>query len=344
MSSGKEFKAAFKKAADWGVPVTVGASDALLLTSERITRSREHLPDDSAGQPFHAAADQGLITCGGDISAYLRYQGLETLLAMALGQAGVPVQQDETSAWLHTLAAAPDVDGLFGTLVFYKGFSVHQYAGCKVDGFTIEGSAGQPLTVSFNLICDDLSINTDSGANTAAALAALAAPPAGNRVLFRQGRFLINDAAAGALSESDAVAPSRFSLSFKRGLAGDHLAGSDTIAEPLSAGFPELSLSLEFPTYTSDTFLHDLGSDVHKKLMISFTGSEIESGQHYRLELVMPQVVLTNVEAAVSGAGKITHPVTASLLAADTPPAGMDGVTAPLVMRLTNTNQNDPLA
>ncbi len=335
MSSGKEAKAAFKKASAWGTAVAVADADALLFTTEKITRTREHLPDDSAGQAFHTDADQGLITCAGDLSAYLRYQTLEVLLAMAMGTAGTPAQQAESTAYLHELRMAGDTDGLFGTLAFYKGVSAHEYAACKVDGFSISGEAGQPLTIGFNLMCDDLAVNTTSGTNTAAAMAALTAPAPGNRVLFRQGQFLINDQDGDALDSGDAVQPSRFSLTFRRNLAGDHLAGgNDKIAEPTCAGFPEISLSLEFPTYTADT---------RKKMKITFTGGEIESPYNYQFETLIPHLVLTNAEAAVDKAGKIAHPITASCLAAASAPSGMTGITAPFALNLMNTRATDAL-
>ena len=344
MSSGKEAKAAFKKASTWGTAVAVADADALLFTSEKITRSREHLPDESAGQAFHADADQGLITCAGDLSAYLRYQTLEVLLAMAMGTAGSPAQQGGTSAYLHELRLADDTDGLFGTLAFYKGISAHEYAGCKVDGFSLSGEAGQPLVVSFNLVCDDLAVNTTSGTNTAAGLAALTAPAPGNRVLFRQGQFLINDQSGDALDSGDAVQPSRFSLTFRRNLVGDHLAGgNDKIAEPTCAAFPEISLSLEFPTYTADTYITDLGADTRKKMKITFTGSEIESPYNYQLEILIPHLVLTNAEAAVDKAGKIAHPITASCLAAQSAPTGMTGITQPFAINFMNARTTDAL-
>ena len=344
MSSGKEAKAAFKKAATWSTAVAVADADALLFTNEKITRTREHLPDDSAGQAFYTGADQGLITCAGDLSAYLRYQSLETLLAMAMGTAGSPAQQGESAAYLHQLRLADDIDGLFGTMAFYKGISAHEYAGCKVDGFSISGEAGQPLTVGFNLICDDLAVNTTSGSNTAAAVAALTAPAPGNRVLFRQGQFLINDQSADALDSGDAVTPNRFSLTFRRNLVGDHLAGgNDKIAEPTCTGFPEISLSLEFATYTTDTYLTDLGADTRKKMKITFTGSEIESPYNYQFEILLPHLVLTNAEAAVDKAGKIAHPITASCLAAQSAPSGMTGITQPFALNLINTLSTDAL-
>lgn len=344
MSQGIEAKAAFAKAAVWSTATAATAGDTILFLSESIKRSREFLPDDSAGRAFVADGDQGLVTVGGDLKAYLRYQGLERLLAMAMGIAGEPTPMG-SSAQAHALRLADEVEGLFGTLAVYKGFSVHEAPSVKVDGFTIDGQAGQPLTVTFHLIADDLNINTTSGANTVASLCALAQPGPGNRVLMRHGSFLINDADDEALDSGDAIRPSRFRLTFKRGLSGDHLAGGgDLIAEPLPTGFPTATLELDFPTYSSDTFLSDLGGDIRKKMSIGFTGAEIESGHGYGFSLLMPQLVITNAEAAVDGAGRIAHPISLSLLAAAAAPAGMSGITAPLALDIINADPADPLA
>ncbi len=343
MSSGIEAKAAFSKAATWSTAVSAAAGDTILILSENLGRSREFLPDDSAGRAFAADSDQGLITVGGDLNAYLRYQGLEVLLAMALGTAGTPSAAG-TAAYRHTLRAADDTAGLFGTLAVYKGFSVHEAPSVKVDGFTMEGEAGGPVKITFHLIGDDLNINTTSGANTTAAISALDQPEPGLRVLMRHGRFLMGDQDGDALDASHEIRPNRFRLSFKRALAGDHLAGGDAIAEPTPAGQPQATLELDFPTYTSDTFLTDLGNHTRKKASITFTGPEIESGHNYQLAIYLPHLVITNAEAAVNGAGKIAHPVSCALLAATSAPTGMTGITAPLAIDLTNTNPNDPLA
>ena len=344
MSTGKEAKAAFAKAATWGEPVLLTSAHALLFTTEKITRTREHLPEDSAGQAFVAEADQGLITCGGDLSAYLRFQGLEALLAMAMGQAGVP-QLSGSQTYTHNLRLSDHTDGLFGTLGLYKGLSAHEYPGCKVDGFTITGQAGQPLEVTFNLICDDLNINDVSGVNTGASMAALAQPAPGNRVLMRQGKILLNDFGGAALTDSDAIAPSSFTLAFKRKLIGEHLAGGqDRISEPSSSGFAEITLNLEFPCYTSDVYLSDLGADTRKKMRLVFTGGQIEESYYYGLEILLPHLALTNVEAAVDKAGKIAHPITMNVLGAVSAPAGMTGITQPLAVNITNTRDSDPLA
>lgn len=338
MSTGREIKAAFKKAAIWGTPVACTQSDMILITSESVSRSREQLLDDSAGHAFQSQSDQGFITCSGDINAYLRYSGLETMLAMVMGAAGSPVD-NEDGTYTHSLAMADHTDGLFGTLALYKGFSVHEFAGAKVSGFTLSGQAGQPLSLGLNLICDDRVINTTSGVNTTSGMSILESPSPAGRVLFRHGSFLMNDQGGAALGAGNDIQPSGFSLSVSRNLSGDHLAGGgDTISEPTSTGFPTLALSLDFPVYTSDVFLSDLGADNRKKMSISFTSGDSN------ITLSMPHLALTNAEASINGAGKITQPVSAALLAASSAPAGMDGVTAPLHIAITNTVSTDPLA
>lgn len=344
MSSTKEAKAAFKRAQTWDTPVLLSQADAIIMLKEKISRSREHLADDSAGQPFHTAADQGLITCGGDLTCYLRYQGLEALMALGLGQAGTP-EDLGGGAYAHSLRLSALTDGLFGTLGVYKGFSAHEYPSVKVDGFTISGEAGQPLAIVFHLIADDLNVNAAAGVNTALSLGAIELPAPTGRALFRQGSFLINDAAGAALDSSHAVAPGKFSLSFKRKLVGDHLAGlGDRIAEPTAAGFPEISFNLEFPAYTSDTFLNDLGADTRKKMKMVFTGEAIGGGHSQTLEVLLPHLALTNAEAAVDKAGKIAHPLTFDVLGAVDAPAGMEEITAPLAVNLINGWATDALA
>lgn len=337
MSNGKEVKAAFAKAVAWGTAVACVGTDVVLITKESIPQSIEHLPDDLAGQYWPVEADQGLITCGGELAGYLRYEALGKLLAMAMGAASAPATLGG-GAYLHQLRMTGTTDGLFGTLAVFKGFSVHEYASVKVDGFTIEGMAGQPVQVTFHLICDGLTLNTSTGANTVAGMEALSAPDSGNRILFHQGQFWLNDKDGGALGQGDEIYPSRFVLSFRRNLTGDHLAGGNQkIAEPVMAAFPEISLTLEFPTYSSDTYLDDLGSDTRKKMKISFTAQEIAPGVSFGFSLFLPHLVLTNATTAVDRAGKIQHPLTADILGAASAPEGMEGITAPLAIDVVNT-------
>jgi hypothetical protein len=111
----------------------------------------------------------------------------------------------------------------------------------------------------------------------------------------------------------------------------------------VAAGFPEASLNLEFPTYTSDTFLNDLGNDTRKKMRMVFTGEALGGGHSQAFTVLLPHLALTNAEAAVDKAGKIAHPLTFNVLGALTAPAGMEDVTAPLAINLVNARESDPL-
>ena len=343
MSTGKEIKAGFAKASTWATAVEIGQDDVLLITKENISWSREQLLDDSAGQQFHRVADQGLVTCKGKLEAYLRYEGLEVMLAMAMGSAANPVAKGDTG-WEHTFNLAPSTEGLFGTLAVLKTQAVHEFPSVKVGGMTLEAQAGQAFKLTFDLLCNDRNILTTSGTNTISHMNSLSTPAPRLRVLFSQARILMNDAAAGELSASDAIHPGSFSLYFSRGLEPEYLAGgNDRIAEPVESSFPELKLSLRLPSYSTNAFLEALGEGGLKKMMIECVGPEIESGVNYTFRLIMPSVLITKAETPVEGPGKIPHPIDATLLAPDSPRAGMEAVSAPLCIQLINTRSTNPL-
>lgn len=344
MSSGREITAAFKKAATWGTAVACGAGDGLLINRESIRRRVDHLPDDSAGIDFVHTADTGAVSVEGSLDAYLRYDGLDVMLALCLGQAGTPANPS-TGVYTNSYLPTADVEGKFGALALHKGQSVHETPSAKVAGFTISGEAGRPVSVSFDLIGDRLNVNTTTGTNTNTTIQSVTITETRNRVLFRQAAFWLNDQDGDALSSNDAVYPSSFSLSFKRSLSGQYTAdGDDYIDDPTEDGFAEISLSLEFPEYTSDTFLTDLGADTHKKMKLAFAGATIADTYARQFDVLFPHLKITNAEAAVSGPGKIAHPVEFAVLAATSAPTGMTGLTAPFRIDVQNTRATDPLA
>ena len=100
--TGRETLIGLKKASGWRTAVACGANDGILILSETLKQTREHLDDDSAALPFIQRTDAGKITASGDITGYLRYDGLDAPIALAMGQAGTPTQQDIPSDWVAT--------------------------------------------------------------------------------------------------------------------------------------------------------------------------------------------------------------------------------------------------
>ena len=106
--TGREMLIGLKKASAWRTAVACGANDGLLILSESLKQTLEHLDDDSASLAYIQRTDPGKIVASGDITGYLRYDGLDVAIALAMGQAGTPTQQDIPSDWVASTAYSLD--------------------------------------------------------------------------------------------------------------------------------------------------------------------------------------------------------------------------------------------
>jgi hypothetical protein len=344
MGSGREIIAAVKKATTWDTAVACGALNGILILSEAIKGGPAYEPDESL-QAWPKLGDLGAKKYEGDVTAAMRYRGLELFMALAMGTAGAPAQQGATAAYLHTLQLATNTDGKFATLAFDKGQSVWEYAGAKVEGFTLKGQAGKPIELIVHLICSDLDRNVGAGTNNNTTMASVTIPDTQRRVHFRQATFRINSQATGALaSTTDDIYPSAFEFTFKRKLSRDHVSGSDVIQEPLDDGQPEVKLKLDFPKFTVDTYLDAWVAETYQKADIKFVGAQISGAYYYGVNIYFPNLKLINAEAAISGAGKIVHPLEFDCLGCDAAPTGMSGLTVPFKAEIMNLLTTDILA
>ena len=339
---GREILAAAIKGATWGTAATVGANNGLLLTKDSIVRKRPPIVDLSAGTPYERIADQGNIVVAGDLTAYGRYDGLTTLLAMAMGTAGAPAQQGGTAAYKHVLQLATNKDGKFLTYARDLNLQIQEVPSIKVLGFDITGRAGEPIEITFHVVGDDLLMP----AVTNTTLASVTYRDRANRILFGQMVMRCNDQSAGALSSGDTIKPSEFKLSYTTPLVGDYLAGNAyKIAEPVydSAQLPQIQLTLTFPLFNLATWNTAFQGDTRKKLDVTFTGALISGSYYYSLAMFCPHAMLETSEQQVSGPGKIPNPVTLRLLTASAAPTGMS-YTQPFTIEMINLQTTDSLA
>lgn len=342
-ASGVEIRAAAKKATTWGTPVACGAADGVLLTMDTLKKTIENHPDGSLGQPFVKQRDQGEIKTGGAMNAFLRYDGLDLLLALVMGTTeGAPTQQGATAAYAQTFTLKDALDGLFGTIAINKGVNVFEYPSAKIMGFTLKGEMGKPVGIDFDVVADNEDPASATNDLTSFANVTIFEPE--HRVLMSQAVFRMNDESGDAIDDGDKVYPSSFELSFKRKLKGDYVVGgANKINEPLTEDTPEVKLKLTFPRYSATTYLSDLGADTRKKLDIVFTGKLIEDTYYRTFNLQFPHLALLNAEAATSR-GIVEHPLEFDCLATDTAPTGMAGITKPFQLDVTNRQTADVLA
>ncbi len=343
-ATGVELKAAARKASVWGTPVACGEGDGVLVRPHTLKKERPSQPDDSLGLYFPSASDAGEIKVEGDLPAYLRYDGLDLMLALAMGRtAGAPLQQETTAAYAQTLSLAEHNDGLFCTFAQDNRVNIDEFPGVKLTGFTLRGEVGRPLEVSFGCVANDRV--TDSTTNTQATFAGVTYFETANRVLMSQGVVRMNDQGGAALGAGDEIHPSSFELTFRRKMAGVYAAGGspDTVDEPTNDGMPEVTLRLEFPRYGSRQYFEDWDAAAAKKLDMTFTGATIEGAYKRTFTLSFPNLKIAGAELPITE-GILRHPVKFVCLGCDVAPSGMAGVTKPFQVDLVNRQSADVLA
>jgi len=207
----------------------------------------------------------------------MRYEGFDVWLALIMGAAGVPVQQELTAAYANTYNLTSKIDGLFGTLAQKKLLTkVWEYPSVKLHGFKLTAEMNKPVKISFDAICDTMV--RDSTTNTTATMAAVTALKENRIIMNKDTVFRMNNQSAVALSDTDKLYPSSLELTFTRPMDSDFVAGQDGVDEPADNGFPEISLALKFPRYNTanDAYFDDWQAAVSKKMDITFTGKTIE--------------------------------------------------------------------
>lgn len=349
--AGVELIYAAKKATTWGTAVACGALNGFMSRPSGIKETSDVDLDDSLGTFFSADGTPGAIKCEGDLPAYLRYSGMELLLALAMGTAGVPTTHAPgTLSKDYAYKPAKNVDGLFATFVKHMKNYIAEVPSLKIDGFTIKGETGKPLELILNTTGCYINENTSTGTNTLTTANNITIAETGNRVNFAQGVFRMNDQSGIALAAGDQIYPNSFELTFKRKLTGVYgsmtkgtTSKRDVIDEPTNDGVPEISLKLSFPRHTSATMLTALGNDTRKKMDIIFTGAIIEGAIPYLFTLQFPHLQIKTVDV-VDEQGIIKEPVEFLVHAAATAPVGMAGITDPFWMSGTNKFAANPLA
>lgn len=322
MAKGKGFEsiAGFIKATTWGTAVAVSTGDAIRILNESISGGPEYLPDESInGTAFRDVGDTGNELFEGSIECYLRYRGLDLLIAMAFGTtAGAPTNASVASAaYQQYFRPSDNLEGLFGTYCNDRTSSndIVEFDSAKVNAVTISATAGERVMASFDLVCRDFSndsaINTDSSTWTDP-------DSADNRefVIFEDATVYM-EAEDQTLAVGDLVYPSEFSITLNNNLVGDvTTANAPNIDEPVRDGYADVSGSITFPVWGdgsgADAAAGEKWEDAffaktNYALEINFTGSTIVSSYNNEFNIFLPNVEFTSNDANIGGPGKIGH-------------------------------------
>ena len=276
--TGREAIIGLRRAMTWRTAVTCGVNDGILILSETLRQTVEHLDDDSAGLPFIQRTNRGKIETTGGMEAYMRYEGLDVLIALIMGQAGVPTQPNPLypAVRQNSYVLATDPTGLFATVAMLKKSDVvFEYPSVKFNNFGLSGEMNAPVRLTTEGIANLLRLN--STVNTVSTMASVSYPDKGSRIIMdRDAYFRVNDETAPALGAGNTVFPSGFELSFTRPGEGDLTPRGEDIDEPIGEGFPEITLTLSFPRYNTanHAFFADWQASTPKKMEVYFRGAQ----------------------------------------------------------------------
>lgn len=308
--------AALKKGATWGTPVACGAGDGIEILSENITGGsalieRRGLHGDSQMRVGAAGPE----TYTGTIEADVVYDDVYKPLAYVFGTNATSGTQ---APYVHTMTVLDDAEGLFFTLAIKAdALEVHEYESVKVNGFTLNAAPGSPATITFDLIPNDLNINTVSGSNSLTSMTNVTFAADRERALFSQLAVRVKAAStATGLTASDAVCLEGLSLSMTRNLQGK-LTTCDglNISEPQPTDYIGVSGSFTVPYHNATATAFHAYALAKTELMadVVFTGAVGSK----KLEFFLSGVQLDGKPSVTGpGAGNVTFNFTCHAVAA----------------------------
>jgi len=242
--------------------------------------------------------------------------------------------------YLHSLVLLNKAFGIFGTYATEKGTKIHTVPTFKVLKGSFSVNAGL-IKAAFNLrgikVVDDSALpaaftSTTVDGNTHA------------RAKFTQAVFRLNAQTGDDFVNGDIIRPKTFTLEIERKMDSEHVAGVQTIVEPVENDKPSIKLTMEFPRMdtTNAAYFADWIAATEKKADITITGPVIEGAYSYYLKFQLPRLIIEDVEYADSKI--IPAKIVLRGLTPDTAPTGMTGVLVPVVAQLMNGRSANYLA
>jgi len=318
--------------AAWGTVLEV--DEAIPFVSESFGREIEkHADEVLRGMAGAGASIAGNKTFPFTIPAKLTYEDLDLLIAIAMGAAGSPSANG--ALYDNTYSLAENLSYFF-TAAVYKGVSVWEYAGCKLDTMKISGEANKPLDIEFGGVSKDLDLS--SATNTAGVLQALSTEDAAAKIMFSDLEFKIAAQATALAGESEKGIKS-FELSLANNMALDQFDNTgEVILEPQRNGFREIKFTFAVPRYEADTYLDWRDADTALHAWLKFTSGD------YVFDIHLPKIKIDKAEAPVGGPGLIEQSIECTCFRDPGSVSETFTLTDEMEIDVTNARSASPLA
>ncbi len=334
MTIGKGFEGILgvKKEAAYGTAIEV--TEAIPFVSESFGNDIEkHVDEVLRGKAGAGATIAGNKSYPFTIPCKLTYEDLDLLIAIAMGAAGAPGANGDL--YDNTYSLAENLSYSF-TAAIYKGVSVWEFAGCKIDTMKISGEANKPLDIEFGGAGKDLDL--DSATNTSLILTALDTEDAASKIMMSDLEFKIAAQATALAGETEKGIGS-FELTLNNSLALDQFDNrAQAILEPQRNGFREVKLTFTVPRYEADTYLDWRDGDTALHAYLKFTSG------NYMFDIHIPKLKVDKVDAPVGGPGLIKQSIECTCFRDPGSDSASFTVTDEFEIDVTNGRSASPLA
>lgn len=315
--------AGVKKQSDFATPVECGAGDGIEYTNESVSANVQLIEDNEInGRAVNYAGDAGNEQYNGNLSADLKYQGLDLLLGIAMGACPAPVRQGSTAAYKHTWLLGDNVEGYHFTFAVKKipaaseaDGAVFEYFGGKVSGFQLACAPGERAKVQFPLLFHGMNVNAASGTNDVSSIDSATLPSVREFLKFGQMEVFLKAQGAGAYAAADEVYVNNFSINVARPFDPDYTTRFGTkIEEPATNGFVKLTGQIQFPTFMTENkpwFAAQLAKTIYS-MKLDFTGPVADAPYTYKFTVYLSGLQFSEGTPNTGGPGKV--PLTLSFM------------------------------
>lgn len=321
-----------KKEALYGNAIQV--TEAIPFVSESFGNEIEkHIDEVLRGKAGAGATIAGNKKYPFTIPCKLTYEDVDLLIAIAMGAAGAP--SPNGGLYDNTYSLAENLVYSF-TAAIYKGVSVWEFAGCKLDTMKISGEANKPLNIELGGAAKALDL--DSAINTGGVLTALNTEDAASKIMMSDLEFKIA-AQASALAGETEKGIGSFEFLLKNNLALDQFDNrAQTILEPQRNGFREVKLTFKVPRYEADTYLDWRDGDTPLHAYLKFISG------NYMFDIHIPKLKIDKAEAPVGGPGLVEQSIECTCFRDPGSVSASFTVTDEFEIDVTNGRSASPLA
>jgi len=290
--------AGFKKGAEWGTAVAVGAGSGLPFKNISGLQSTQDVFEvQEIDLPIRQCAFLGVnkpidLTITSDMS--YGPGALGALIAMVFGAAGEPTGE---TIKLHKFKLTSD-PGLFGTLAIGMPGEIWEIPSVKPYSWTLKMGGEGLIESEIKAIGDRLV--APAVTNDETSMGAITYDERCNHCFSKEYEFFINGQDGADFQETDKLDINNFEVSVLRTLGqAPPSIGSGLISQPVDSAPAVADLKIGFPKYGSDisALIADQVAGTKQKAKLVLTGKIATGTDPYRITVYFPCLIIKPVAA-----------------------------------------------